>query len=82
MPNSDAYWFRAKAYGWGWGPPANWQGWTFFLAWIVFLGAGLVRLPRHHLGWWGYLAGMIGLLVVVCWLKGEPRKWRRGDPSK
>ena len=28
MQRNDKYWFPAKRYGWGWGPPNNWQGWV------------------------------------------------------
>ncbi len=81
MSADKPYWFPAKRYGWGWGPPATWQGWLVVLAWAIALGAGAILLrPQHHLLWWSmYLIGMIGLLVVVCYLKGEPPRWRWGD---
>ena len=25
-PDPPRYWFPAKRYGWGWGPPSTWQG--------------------------------------------------------
>ena len=28
------YWFPAKRYGWGWGPPATWQGWAVLAAFV------------------------------------------------
>jgi hypothetical protein len=27
MQPESRYWFPAKHYGWGWGPPRTWQGW-------------------------------------------------------
>ena len=31
------YWFPAKRYGWGWGPPATWQGWAVLILWLAVL---------------------------------------------
>jgi hypothetical protein len=31
MPPSP-YWFPAKSYGWGWGPPTCWQRWAVLVA--------------------------------------------------
>jgi hypothetical protein len=73
------YWFPAKRYGWGWGPPATWQGWTVSLAWFALLIGGVIRLAPHHRG---YLPGFVGvmtlLLFAVCYAKGEPPRWRWG----
>jgi hypothetical protein len=79
----SAYWFRAKRYGWGWGLPASPAGWVFFLSWLVMLIAGLAWLRRFN----GLLAAlflglMTALLLVVCYMKGEPPAWRWGDRGK
>ena len=31
MNKEMRYWFPAKRYGWGWGPPQTWQGWVVFV---------------------------------------------------
>jgi hypothetical protein len=80
------YWFRAKRYGWGWGLPLTWQGWAILAAFIALIVAdALVFPPRKALP--AFIACVVGLsllLVAVCWLKGEPPRWRWGDddPSK
>jgi len=81
MPNrEDDYWFPAKRYGWGWGVPNTWQGWVVLAAFAALLILGAVF--RGQLG--GLLFGAYTVavclgLVAVCWLKGEPPRWRWGD---
>jgi hypothetical protein len=73
------YWFPAKRYGWGWGPPANWQGWTVLILWIFALFAGIMELGRGRpLAHVVFVAVMIVILLLVCWLKGQPPRWRWG----
>jgi hypothetical protein len=79
MDSPDRYWFRAKCYGWGWGPPTSWQGWLVLLLWLGALIGGqlLMRLPSPWV--WGFRAAMVGVLLLVCYKKGEPPRWRWGD---
>ena len=81
MPDSNPYWFPAKRYGWGWGPPVTWQGWAVMAAWLTALAAGLLFLRlRHHWVWWLiYVVGLTIALTVICYWKGEPPKWRWGE---
>jgi lipoprotein signal peptidase len=72
------FWFHAKNYGWGWGLPASWQGWTIFVAYVgLILGNRyVVTTPQYRLP---YIAIITVLLIVVVALKGErPLRWRRG----
>ena len=80
MPPDDQYWFPAKQYGWGWGPPITWQGWVVLLAFAGLLVAGaLIVPPRQSLaGFVSYAVVLTVLLVGVCWWKGEPPRWRWG----
>lgn len=79
MSDKQKYWFPAKRYGWGWGLPSSWQGWAVFVAYLGLLGLGIFFLRL-----WGpalYLAFVMLLtaaLIAVCWLKGEPPRWRWG----
>ena len=77
---STRYWFRAKLYGWGW-TPVTWQGWAVLAAFLALLWAdALVFPPRSAMP--AYIAVVVGLsalLLVICWLKGEPPRWRWGD---
>ena len=75
------YWFSAKRYGWGWGPPTSWQGWVVLIGYLALIisatillstGGELLRLAI-------VIGGLTVALVLVCWLKGEPPRWRWGD---
>ena len=80
MPRRTRYWFRAKRYGWGWGLPATWQGWVVLVAFVALVVlAAIIFPPPKHL--WSYLACVAVLCLFVagiCWLKGEPPRWRWG----
>ena len=81
MNHASAFWFPAKRYGWGWGLPVCWQGWTVLCSFFILLGAGFVFLPpeSHVLGFTFYSTALAGLLVLICYLKGEPPKWHWGS---
>jgi hypothetical protein len=73
-------WFPAKRYGWGWGPPVCWQGWVVLITWLglLYTGAYIFR-PDKHLGMFiGFVVGMVIIIVVIAWLKGEKPRWRWG----
>jgi hypothetical protein len=78
MTNSR-YWFPAKRYGWGWGPPATWQGWLVLLGWMAaFVAAIRFLMPRHPGLLAAYVVAMSALLLLICYAKGEPPAWRWG----
>jgi lipoprotein signal peptidase len=80
MNNSKHYWFPVRRYGWGWGLPIAWQGWVVLAAYLVSLLVLWVTIPPGtdpNLYALGFLLLTVGL-VVVCWLKGEPPRWRWG----
>jgi hypothetical protein len=79
VPDGKSYWFPAKRYGWGWGPPKTWQGWVVLLLWAAALFEGLYLL-RHN-GYplaarLAYVVLMSGVLTLLCYWKGEPTRWR------
>jgi uncharacterized membrane protein YhaH (DUF805 family) len=78
------YWFPAKRYGWGWGLPRTWEGWLVLAAFVALIAAGAWLFPpRAMLG--SYLAFVLilaALLLGVCWLTGEPPRWRWGDDRR
>lgn len=80
MSNSDKYWFPAKAYGWGWGFPNNWQGWFVLTAYVGGIAAAGVFLPAgaRPLKFSAVVGVLSVVLLIVCWLKGEPPRWRWG----
>jgi hypothetical protein len=79
MPRPNDYWFPAKRYGWGWGPPVAWQGWAILIAWIAVLAAGALRLiPGHPVAFLLLAVVMAALLTFICYVTGEPPQWRWG----
>jgi hypothetical protein len=73
MNKENHYWFRAKRYGLGWGLPCSWQGWTFFLIWLAVLVIAAAELmPARPLIFTLALAAMTLILVIACYIKGEP----------
>jgi hypothetical protein len=85
VPNGKAYWFPAKRYGWGWGPPTTWQGWVATLIWAAALIGGIFLL--HHNRYQlpsrlAFVLSMCVIFVLVCYWKGEPPKWRWGGRSE
>lgn len=81
MQEERQYWFPAKRYGWGWGIPNCWQGWMVLTGFVGLLVVGSFALPpdRNLWAYLGYVVVLSGLLIGVCWLKGEPPRWRWGD---
>ena len=74
------YWFPAKRYGWGWGPPRTWQGWLVLAAFAVLLVLGAVLfLSRQQPGSFVLYSAILSVaLVAVCYVTGEPPSWRWG----
>jgi hypothetical protein len=75
------YWFPAKRYGWGWGPPSTWQGWAVLLAYLSLTlgGIPLIQASMGSVMYVAYTFGLTALLIGICWLKGEPPRWRSGN---
>ena len=74
------YWFPAKTYGWGWGPPCTWEGWLVLLAYLLLLPVAVVFFPPDR-NMPGFLMSVLGLstaLIAICFWKGEPPKWQWG----
>ena len=80
MSDEQGYWFPAKRYGWGWGLPLTWQGWAVLAVFICLFGAGFFVFPptRELASLLVYVAVLYAMLIAICWLKGEPPRWRWG----
>jgi len=77
-----SYWFPAKRYGWGWGLPTTWQGWVVSLVWFASVLGGLFLLrhtPYQPAASLAFVLCMGGVLMLICYWKGEPPQWRWGD---
>jgi hypothetical protein len=78
---NDKYWFHAKRHGWGWGPPATWQGWLVLVVFIALVAGGALIFPprRELMLYLAYVAVLCAALVFTCWRTGERPGWRWGD---
>jgi drug/metabolite transporter (DMT)-like permease len=61
--------------------PVAWQGWLVFAAWLALLVAGAFLFPprKSPAAYLIYVAVLAVALAGVCWLKGEPPRWRWGE---
>jgi hypothetical protein len=74
------YWFGAKRYGYGWGLPITWEGWVVFVLWLAaFIFAKRYLVPRNLYAHLAFAVAMVGLLLSICYAKGEPARWRFGN---
>ena len=81
MPSpQNKFWFPAKTYGYGWGPPNCWQGWVVMVLYFAALAVSAITfLPGKHTAQFLVCAVSLTLaLVIICWLKGERPRWRWG----
>lgn len=80
MDRDTNYWFPAKRYGWGWGLPVRWQGWLVLAIFLMLVAVGAFLFPpRTHMpGYVIYIMVLCVVLTAICWLKGEPPRWRWG----
>jgi hypothetical protein len=77
---SEKYWFPAKTYGWGWGFPQTWQGWTVFAAFLGLVFLSILIFPPQR-GLMSFIVCTVILSIgfgTICWWKGEPPHWRWG----
>ena len=71
-------WFPAKKYGFGWGLPITWQGWLVFLIYfgLCFIGIKFLTDPPYLILFFVlYIFFISGLLIYICWKKGEKQKY-------
>ena len=74
------YWFPAKRYGWGWGPPSTWQGWVVLLVWMAIVIAVSPWLVTRSMPLFiVFQLVMVTGIIAICYAKGEPPSWRWGD---
>ena len=78
QPNEKKYWFPAKRYGWGWGPPCAWEGWVVLAAWAGLVIGGAFLFAKRIGIFIPYVLILGAALTVIGWLKGEPPRWRWG----
>lgn len=74
----DQVWFPMKTYGWGWGFPCRWQGWVVLAGFVGAMIAGSPLVGKAPFAYVGYGFSLLGVLIVICWIKGERPRWRWG----
>lgn len=85
--NPEGYWFKRKAFGWGW-TPVTWQGWLVILVYIAIILALVFSLSNSSTGEEVALIFLLpfiiltALLICICYKKGEKPKWTWGFPKK
>jgi hypothetical protein len=75
------YWFPARRFGWGWGPPQTWQGWVVTVVFLAAMAVVCFRVPPWRNTPLFLLLVTVGsaAFALICWLTGEPPQWRWGD---
>ncbi len=74
------FWFPAKRFGWGWGPPIRWQGWAVMAGSLAATSAAMLALlPAHAVAFLIVTLSIMVLLLIICYAKGEPPRWRWGE---
>ena len=73
------YWFPAKRYGWG-GLPSAWQGWVVLISYFALVLGGIpfIQVTKGNVLYVAYVSVLTVALIAVCWLTGEPPRWRWG----
>jgi hypothetical protein len=74
-------WFPVKKYGYGWGLPVAWQGWVVLASYILLLMLGGLFLrtsPFLIAPLVLYVFVLTGVLLYICWKKGEKPRLRLG----
>lgn len=87
--NEGRYWFKRKTYGWGWTPSA-WQGWLITLIFtVLFMIAAYITDATSYSIEQTLLTlfipnglTLILLLILICYLTGEPPAWQWGEKKK
>lgn len=75
--NPKGYWFKRKLYGWGW-VPAKWQGWLTLVVWVILFTLGIIKWDHEWLKNLVFILIMTGILIAVCYKKGEKPRWSWG----
>ena len=74
-------WFRRKIYGLGW-YPVTWEGWVTILIWVILFTFGVVAIDHEWLKNLIVIILMTGILIWICYKKGEKPKWQWGRDNK
>jgi len=85
--NPEGYWFKRKAFGWGW-TPVKWQGWLVTVLYIAGVFAFASTLEESSSGREAAFMFFLPLLlltaaiITIAYKKGEKPKWQWGLPDR
>ena len=64
-------------HGWGWDLPLTWEGWLVLATFVaLFVAGNWLSGPVSGVVHMAYVVILAALLTAVCWLTGEPPRWR------
>lgn len=85
--NPEGYWFKRKLYGWGW-TPATREGWLVTIVILLLIIGNVLRVEKQALTDSQAVLQVIvptfvlvGILILISYLKGEKPKWQWGFPK-
>jgi len=70
-------WFKRKCFGWGW-TPYSWQGWLVLAIWMALIYISMYLIDHEWLKNVVIMVVFTGILLVICYKKGEKPKWQWG----
>lgn len=84
--NPKGYWFKRKAFGWGW-TPVTWQGWlvTVGAVGLIVWNAFRLDVENSHDAILPFVVQsvvIVSVLIWICYKTGESPKWQWGIPEK
>jgi hypothetical protein len=61
--------------------PSSWQGWVVLAAFAAVSAAAFFVFPPNDRpgAFFACIVALTALLIAICWLKGEPPRWRWGE---
>ncbi len=74
---NNKIWFKRKLYGWGW-TPCTWEGWVTILVWIAVFLYTVSKVDHEWLKNLIVVFIMTGILIFICYKKGEKPRWQWG----
>ncbi len=62
--------------------PSTWQGWVTLIVYLGLVTAGAFTfLPEQMFVYLLMIALLTLIFIAICWVKGEPPRWRWGDDN-
>lgn len=86
--NPEGLWFKRKLYGWGW-TPVKWQGWAVIFGYVAILAYLFMDIDKNSHSVSDTFIGVAapyvvatGILIYICYKKGEKPRWQWGVPKE